>query len=119
MMMMILLQDDARRKWFLDEEAVLSGSDDASDDEDDANFDQMEASFIDDATQMSQSQAHSVGEYHITHSLLCAFSDVQMTMSSSSFVVVPSCFRYLARTSPHRVREAPQCFDRLCSLGLK
>ena len=57
---------------------MLSGSDDASDDEEDANFDLMEASFIDDATQLSQSQAHSVGEYHITHFLLCAFSHKQI-----------------------------------------
>ena len=79
------MQENARRKWFLDEEAVLSGSDNASDDEDDANFDLMEASFIDDATQLSQSQAHSVGESRITHSLMHAFSDVQMSWSSCSF----------------------------------
>ena len=59
---------------------MLSGSDDASDDEEDANFDLMEASFIDDATQMSQSQAHSVGECLIRCSLMRAFSDVQMAV---------------------------------------
>ena len=98
---------------------MLSGSDDASDDEEDANFDLMEASFIDDATQLSQSQAHSVGESHITYSLILVFSDVQIAVSSSSFVVTPSCLRSLARVSPHQILGSPRGFDHPSALGLK
>lgn len=43
-----------QNNWFLDAEAAVSGSDDASSDEEDMNFDLMDASFINDATQLSQ-----------------------------------------------------------------
>jgi len=40
----------------------VSGSDDASSDEVDVNFDLMDASFIDDATQLSQTQTTGIGQ---------------------------------------------------------
>ena len=42
-----------------------------------------------------------------------------MAMLEASANVVPSCFRYLPKTSPHRALGAPRGLDNPSALGLK